>query len=368
MGFRDKMKAMKKDLVRTTQESIDRGEDTPEYGSIFIRDKIPSGVGFWRPTFGDHLIDVVPFLSAGYDPKYEKGRWVYLFDGWVHMNVGALYDQYVCQQRAFNEIDPMCGYLRAKRLPTDEWKKIAPKRRTAYLIWCHDTPEEEAKGIQIWEVAHWNFEKHLSKISKHPKGGAPIPFSDVDEGKSIAFEIVKSGTFTNDQGKEQDSSDYVGHRFVEREEPIPDDWDNKIFSLDACIRFKPTWDEQAKAFPLSTEIPLVPESVASKEKQGDDEIKGEEEVKEWVKKEESESSSKSSSSSTKKEQENDESECPADGTIGVDFETLPGCKKCAVWDPCADLADTLKKQTKKVEKTKEPEPTEKKKIIRRRRS
>jgi hypothetical protein len=360
MGFRDKMKQMKKDLVRTTQESIERGEDTPDYGSIFFKEKIPQGVPFWRPAFGEHLIDILPFQTAGLDPKYEKGRWVYLIDVWVHMSVGALFDQFVCQVRAHKLPDPMCEYLRAKRLPTDEWKKIAPKRRTAYLIWCHDTPEEEEKGIQIWEVAHWNFEKHLSKISKHPKGGAPIPFSDVADGKTIAFEIVKSGTFTNDQGKEQDSMDFVGHRFVERETEIPDDWDEKSFSLDACIKWKPTWKEQEKAFPLSGEILLAPATPApaTEEKQSDDvpieDAEAPESPPEETEEEEVEESS--------------ENECPGGGTFGEDLEKLVACNKCTVWDACADANDKLKMAQKKKEPKKvEEKPVEKKKIIRRRR-
>ena len=365
MGFREKMKKMKKDLVKTTQESIDRGEDTPDYGSIFIKENIPDGVGFWRPDTGEHLIDIIPFETAGDDPKYEKGRWVYIVDVWVHTNVGALYDQFVCQSRAFKEIDPMCEYLRAKRLPTEEWKKIAPKRRTAYLIWCHDTPEEEEKGIQIWEVAHWNFEKHLSKISKHPKGGAPIPFPDVVDGKSIAFEIVKSGTFINSQGKEQDSKDFVGHRFVEREEEIPEEWfdeeDGIVFPLDHAIKFKPTWDEQEKAFPLSGEIALAP-APASEDRQGDDEISKDEPTD--VPEDEPKRNTRQKRKREKKEEPSG-LECPGDGTVGVDLEKLPECNKCDIWDECADAADKLKTIPKK-EKPKEEAP-KKKKIIRRKR-
>ena len=72
MGFRDKIKSMKEDLASTTQASIDRGDDTPEYGSIFIKDNIPEGVGFWKPGFGEHLIDIVPFQSAGSTQELKK--------------------------------------------------------------------------------------------------------------------------------------------------------------------------------------------------------------------------------------------------------------------------------------------------------
>ena len=348
MGFRDKIKTMKEDLVNTTQASIDRGEDTPEYGSIFIKDKIPEGVGFWKPGFGEHLIDIVPFQSAGFDPRTEKDRWTYLIDVWVHTNVGAMFDDFVCQVRAFKEMDPMCQYTKVAKLPTDQWKKIAPKRRTAYLIWSHDSPEEEAKGIQIWEVAHWNFEKHLSKISKHPRGGAPVPFSHVIDGKSIAFEIVKSGTFTNDSGKEQDSKDFVGHRFVEREEEIPDEFGDKIFPLDACIKFRPTWEEQEKAFPMAvSDIPVAP----TEDAQSDDKPIDDSKIK--------------AAPLDEEKVEAAADDCPGGGTMGVDLEKLDACAKCKVWDDCSAMADDLKKADNG---KKEPEaPPEKPKVMRRRR-
>ena len=352
MGFRDKIKTMKEDLANTTQASIDRGDDTPEYGSIFIKDKIPEGIGFWKPALGEHLIDVVPFQSAGFDPRTEKDRWTYLIDVWVHTNVGAMFDDFVCQVRAFKEMDPMCQYTKVAKLPTDQWKKIAPKRRTAYLIWSHDSPEEEAKGIQIWEVAHWNFEKHLSKISKHPRGGAPVPFSHVIDGKSIAFEIVKSGTFTNDSGKEQDSKDFVGHRFVEREEEIPDEFGDKIFPLDACIKFRPTWEEQEKAFPMSvSDVPVAP----TEEAQSDDKpINDGDDL----------NTPPAKKSAQKEQVETASDECPGEGTIGVDLEKLDACGKCKIWDDCSAIADNLKKGGA----AKEPEaPPEKPKIMRRRR-
>lgn len=353
MGFRDKIKSMKEDLVETTQESIDRGEDRPDYGSIFIKDKIPEGVRFWKPEPGEHLLDVIPFESAGLDPRGKKaGKWTYLVDVWVHRNVGSMFDDFVCQVRAFKEPDPMCEYTRMSDLDTDKWKEIAPKRRTVYLIWSHDSPEEEALGLQIWEVAHWNFEKHLSKIAKNPRGGAPIPFSHVVDGKSIAFEIVKSGTWTDAQGKDHDSYDFVGHRFVEREEEIPDEFGDAIFSLDECIKFRPTWEEQKKAFPLEADSngssPAPSEDKQTDDTPIDDEPDTTPEPEE----------------KPKKKSKKTKLECPGGGTIGVDLETLDACKKCEVWDPCSDIADKLKKKEPKEEP---PKPPEKKKIMRRRR-
>lgn len=391
MGFRDKIKSMKQDLVKTTQERIERGDDTPEYGSYFIKEKIPEGVGFWKPGVGEHLIDVIPWQSAGIDPKYRKDQWVDIVDVWVHMNVGSLFEQFVCQVRAWKEIDPMCEYLRAKRLPTEEWKQIAPKRRCAFLVWVHDTPEEEEKGIQIWEVSHYFSYRNIDKIAKNPRGGAPVPYSHVIDGKSIAFEIQKSGSFTDSQGKEHDSLDFVGYRFVDRETEIPDEFGDKIFPLDACVRYKPTWEEQEKAFPLSKEILLAPATKEpTEEKQTDDDMEEEEEKKLVVgyQCEHCQADVYDTPSGRvcaeghggidgeeipkpihqkKEEPEVEEGECPGGGTIGVDMEKLPECAKCEIWDDCADAADKLKAKQSKPKQQPKEEPAPKKKIMRRRR-
>jgi len=347
MGFKEKMEKMRQDLLKTTQDSIDRQEDTVEYGSIFIKENIPAGIGFWKPGFGDHLIDIMPFELAGHYPRYPKGTWTYVIDIWVHQNVGAMFDQFVCQVRTHKEPDPMCEYLRANKLPSDQWKVIAPKRRVVYLIWSHDTPEEEAQGLKIWEVAHWNTEKHISEIAKHPKGGAPIPFSDVVMGKQIAFKIVKSGTYTDSQGKERDSMDFVGHRFVERESPIPEKFADKLFSLDACIKFNPTWEEQATAFPLASK----PEPTYEPSTEG-------------IRAPALERESGPGDYHTELPETTQEDspfydnpptvlECPGGGIIGVDLEKLDDCKKCLVWDECSDEQDKLKGKSKTKEKPKE---------------
>jgi len=354
MSFRDKTKKMRKDLQRRTQESIDRGEDMPEYGTIFIKDKIPEGVGFWRPDIADHLVDIIPFVAGKQHPRVPEDRMAFNVDVWLHQNIGAMYDQFVCQQRMFKKPDPMCNYMRGKRLPEDEWKAIAPKRRTVYLVWVHDSPEEEEKGLQIWEVAWWNFEKHVDEIAKNPKGGAPVPFSDYDDGKSIAFSIKKSGTFTDSSGKERDSMDFVGHRFVDRDEKIPDKILDQSFSLDECINIHPEFSVMEEAFTgqkgQSTDEETAPETQPASEEETHSEPMSEDEPP--------------------VEAPEADFECPGGGTPGLDIEKLPECAKCEHYDPCSDLADSAgaPPETEKKEETKkEPEKKTRKRIVRRRR-
>jgi hypothetical protein len=359
MSFRDKTKKMRQDLQKRTQESIDRGEDMPEYGTIFIKEKIPEGVGFWKPDTDDHLVDIIPFVAGEQHPRVPEGRMAFNIDVWIHQNIGPMYDQFICPQRMFKKVDPICNYMRGKRLPEAEWKAIAPKRRTVYLVWVHDTPEEEEKGIQIWEVAWWNFEKTVDEIAKSPKGGAPVPFSDYDDGKSIAFSIKKSGTFTDSSGKERDSIDFVGHRFVDRDEKIPDSILDQSFSLDECIIIHPEFSVMEEAFTGQSkpgkDEETAPESQPASEEQLDDP-----------------NSTQNEDHMDQRAQEAPEAdfECPGGGTPGLDIEKLPECAKCPHYDPCSDLADSAgappPEETEKAE-PKEPEKKERKRIIRRRR-
>jgi hypothetical protein len=358
MSFRDKTKKMRQDLQKRTQESIDRGEDMPEYGTMFIKKKIPDGVAFWKPDIADHLVDIIPFVAGVQHPRVPENQMAYHIDVWLHQNIGPMYDQFVCQMRMFKKPDPICNYMRGKRLPEEEWKAIAPKRRNVYLVWVHDTPEEEEKGIQIWEVAWWNFEKHVDEIAKNPKGGAPVPFSDYDIGKSIAFSIKKSGTFTDSSGKERDSMDFVGHRFVDRDEKIPDSILDQSFSLDECITVHPEFSVMEEAF-------TGQKSGSSEEKEPETQPASEDDTP-------SETSSPSTEPETATSTKAPEAdfECPGGGTPGLDIEKLPECAKCPHYDPCSDLADSAgappATETEKAE-PKESEKKERKRIIRRRR-
>jgi len=336
--FRKKARKMKEDLRKRHEEAIESKDDTgsADYKTIFLKEKIPEGVEFWKPEYGEHLIDVIPFFSGENNPKAEEGRMCYVIDLWVHMSG----DNFVCQRMNFKLNDPPCDYIKKNRLPTEEWKKVAPKRRTIYLVWVHDTPEEEDKGLQIWEVAHWFFEKNVDAIAKNPKGGAPVIFSDPDTGKSIAFEIVKSGTYKDASGTDRDSQDWVGYRFIDRDEKIPDEILEKSFPLDDVIDMHPDLDKWKTSFDGG----------------GSDEEEEEEE------KEEKKPASEEPKDK-KPEEPTGEDECPFGGEFGVDCDKYENCDNCDNYDDCSDENEKLEKEK---EKKKEKKPELKKKPIVRR--
>ena len=350
MSFRSRAKKYKKDLEKRHEEAIESKDDSggSDFISIFKKDEVPEGMEFWAPGIGEHLIDIIPFFAGENVPKIEEGRFCYVLDLWVH-RVG---DNFVCQKSNFKLRDPICDYIKKNRLPKDEFKKVASKRRTVYLVWVHDSPEEEDKGLQIWEVAHFFFEKNVDAIAKNPKGGAPVVFSDPDSGKTIAFEIEKSGTYTDDNGKERDSQAWVGHRFIDRDEKIPDEILEQSFSLDDIIDMHPDTDTVYKSFHGEGE-----EKQPEKEEETDEER----EEREETEREEAEAREQAEKEE-KTPADTGTDMCPVGGDFGVDCDKYEDCDDCEIYDDCSDENERLEK-----EKEKEKKPTLKKKkpIVRR---
>jgi len=339
MSFRKQVKKLKKDLEKRHEEAIETKDDTGsgDYGTIFLKDATPEGMEFWRPEYGEHLIDIIPFVAGANHPKVAEGRLSYVIDLWVHQNIGVGNDPFVCQVKNFKLADAICDYIRKNRLTKSQWKPIAPKRRTVYLVWVHDTPEEEEKGLQIFEVAHFFFEKNVDAIAKNPKGGAPVIFSDPDNGKTIAFEIQKSGTYKDDSGTDRDSQAWIGHRFIDREEPIPDEILDTSFSLDDIIDMHPDENKVFAAF--------NGEDSPAEEETEPEETEPEQEEPEETEPEQEEPEQEEPEKSTA-------GECPYGAKFGIECDMYEQCEECDSYDDCSDEQQRLEEAKKKKGKKK----------------
>lgn len=357
-NIRDKFKKQREGLVKRHQEQID-SKDDKTYPTIFDKEKIPEGVEFWKCGKGDHLIDIIPFFAGQDHPKVNEGELAYVVDFHVHQGVGVMKEPFVCQTKTFRKNDPICEYISANRLPLEDWNKIKPKRRTVYLVWVHDTPEEEAKGIQIWEVAHYFFENYVDEIAKSPRGGGAVAFSDIDSGKSIAFSVKVTGKYKDANGTDRDSVSYLGHRFVDREEPIPDQILDQIFPLDGVIQMHPDNDYVEKAF-----YGEGPKKTASTESRLDRLKKREQQMKESEDDNPSETEDDDAldealdsheddiddiidpdEDEPDEEPEGEEETCPLD-KFGVGLDKYKECKVCNIWDDCSDENEKLQKESK----------------------
>jgi len=248
-SFRAKAQKMKKDLEKRHQEAGERTDERMEFGTYFNKDDIPEGVEFWKAEKGRHIIDIVPFFAGKNHPRDPEGRLSYVVDLYVHRNIGAKNTPIVCPQRNFDEPCPICEYISKRRLPKSEWDLIGPKRRTVYFVWVHDEAQkEEKKGLQIWEVSHWFFEKEIDELAKMPRGGGYVNFSDIDKGRSISFKVKSSGSYIDPNGQKQESIEFTGYQFIDREEKIPDSILDNVFPLDDVINMKTPYNEIKEMF------------------------------------------------------------------------------------------------------------------------
>jgi len=227
--------ALKERLLKRTEESYASKESSGKFANIFRSDlKLP----LWKPKEGDHLYNVIPYITGKYDPKLKEGEVSYVLDIWVHTGVGINEDRFVCPARNYNRPCPICERQKEMRLlgtfTDDEIKSLNPKRRAVYNVQVLDSAEEENKGVQIWEVSHWLTERLFSELARKPKGGGFIPFSDPDNGKMLALTM-------------QTKQEYIGHKMLDREEEITDALLEAAYTLDELI-YIPDYTELYAAF------------------------------------------------------------------------------------------------------------------------
>jgi hypothetical protein len=256
MGFRARMKKRRSNLGRRTKQQSSTKDKRGRLATIFKKDSIPEGVEFWKCNEGEHLIDILPWFAGDNmplddfgNPVSKKGQDDYVLDLFVHTYIGSMKEPFICPYENFGEPCPICEHMKANFIDDkDLYDKLRPKRRTVYLIWVHDSREEEKKGVQIWEVAHYFMEAELSELAKLPRGGGVVEFAHADEGKSIAF---------NKKGKGKTGIKFSAYKFIDRDEEIPDRILDKTFPVDSIVNMHPSYKAIEKAF-KSTMSSYVP--------------------------------------------------------------------------------------------------------------
>ena len=230
-------KDFREGLIKRLNRSYEKKDDRGRFKSIF---KEGLDIQFWQCSEGEHLIDIIPYLAGKNDPEVKEGEPTYCLDIWVHTNIGVNEDSYICLSRTYNKPCPICEYqkkLKAQGADPDTIAALNPTRRVVYNIVCYDSEKEEEKGVQVWEVAHWFMERHLVVLAKGSRRSGVICFADPEEGKSIAF--TRQGKGRNTQ--------FIGHRFVDRDYKIPPEILESAYTLDEIIHI-PTYDEVKEAF------------------------------------------------------------------------------------------------------------------------
>jgi len=350
-----------KDLYEEMKHSYETKDDLYLMQSIF-RDDI-SRPGEWRAKEGEHILDIIPFKAGKIMTKSrlqnkKEGNIVYKMELYVHPRVGPIRTDMICLAQTFGMSCPICelrSMLFDKEKLSDREQKILdsnrPIRRVAYNIWCHDSKEETKKGVQLWIIAHFFFENNVAEIAKLPKEGGFLSWTHPRDGKSVMFKRKGMGP-TN--------TSYLGHKFVDRDGPIPLEILKQSVSIDEVVTipdykqvfetfFQIPYSNQPVTVSLLSGMPSEPEAETDTDDYGEAATETTEEIESTEEKPALSIPGDDNKEEVAKESMKD-NECPHGHTFGVDLEQTADCGNCTKWDACADESDRLTKVKKKGKK------------------
>ena len=362
-------------LAQRAAESYARKDETGKFRGIL---KETEGIKIWRPAEGNHIFDIVPYKTGKHDPRLPAGTPTYVLDIWVHYNVGATEDSFVCPARTYsakknpfhlNERCPICEHQnelrkelervddedQAKALE-DHANSLNPKRRVLYNVLVLDSSAEEEKGVQIWDVAHWSMERHLSILSEKKRGpsgatvGGHIPFASAKTGKSVVFQKKGKGRNT----------EFIGHRFEDRqnyviglellqaarcldEEIVIPSYDDLYLSFHGAM---PGDDKPIESKVVESKV-VTEEDIPSNRVGEQTDVTGRKMLRTPIQEE----APAPAKEETTAPAQSFTTACPSGGVFGKDADKIPGCRKCPddTWQECAKLTELSDSQTQKSE-------------------
>ncbi|MFA5394389.1 MAG: hypothetical protein WC346_00035 [Methanogenium sp.] len=328
MKAKDRRELYRQEATQRHNENYSSLNDSGKFRDIYIPEK-KAGMKLWRCKEDDHEIYIVPYVTGKKHPRLPEGRSDFVLNVFVHRGVGINEDSYICLNRTFKQRCPICEYQAELRenenVDEDEVKALNPTKRSIYNIVCVDTPKDEEKGVQVFDVSHYLFTVPLEEMAHKKKGGGEVPYAHIDMGKIISFR--KKGSKRN--------TEFTAFEFKVRDE-IPDEVLDAAVCLDEQL-YIPTYEEVHEAFFESKgkEAAPEPERSAKEEKTEDTERKPkntEKDVPESV----------TSKASDKGKVE----ECPSGAVFGTDYNVYEECRSCDVRRDCRDKKDELDEQEK----------------------
>jgi hypothetical protein len=179
-------------------------------------------------------IDILPYTvkgsgKAGRNPFADDGTLHYERTYFVHRNIGADQDMYVCPAKTLKKRCPICDY-RAKlekdpKADEDLIKSLAPKERQLFNVIDLSAPD---RGVQVWDISFHLFGKLLdTKIDNADEedGENYASFADLEGGytlKCIAEEKNMGNKFY----------DVTSIDFKARKQDYGEEWLDSVHCLD----------------------------------------------------------------------------------------------------------------------------------------
>jgi len=343
MAIKDRKEFYRQQMEKRHKESFANRNDSGRFHDFYIP-TMKANAKFWKCKEDDHELYIVPYIVGSQHPTLKEGEISFFLDIFVHYKVGANEDSYICVNKTFRKNTcPICkrqNDLRNSVTPVDEKviKGLNPSHRTLYNVVCLDSSQEEAKGIQVWEVSQFLFTQPLEELAHKKRGGGDVPYADFEKGKIISFRRKGPGQF---------NTEYTAFEFRDRE-PIPFEMMEQAYKLDDLIHI-PTEEEVYEAYWSGTDSPAQ-----DRLKEPDKEPDKEEELAE----EELPRKEKGKAPDKEEAAEEKATECPYGAAFGVDYEQYEECSSCDAKKDCEDKKAEIEAQKK--------EPAPGKKVLTRR--
>lgn len=322
-------------LKKRTEENYKNKDKGSSGGKRILDLSNYDDVNWFKPEKGRYELDIIPYIvGTNHHPQErEKGEPDYLLDIWVHRFIGISESSVLCLTKTYGKPCPICEELKILRetdATKDEIAAITPKRRCIYNLIDLD---DEDKGIQLFEISHFKFEKELlDEAGESAKGGEIITFADLEDGKTIKCR----GSEESFGGR--DFIELKNFSFVDRESYEEDILD-EVYPLDELLVI-PTYQEVKNIF-----------YGIEDEEEGTEE-EGETEIAEEEKEKPSRTRGNRKRRSTKKEEDVEQEEekstkkskgkCPEGHEFGNDCDKHKECSDCDIWNDCADEQDKEK--------------------------
>ena len=198
-------------------------------------------VNWFKMEKGSNAIDIIPYvISSKNHPQLgqkfggfllEIGDTDFKLDIHIHRRIGINNDDILCLLKTYGRPCPICEEkerLLASGLDykSEEVKATNSSRRSIYNVIDLD---DEDKGIQIFEVAHWTFEKEVMDEAEARKDKEDFTtFADLENGATITF---RGGDATYEKNKFIEPKNFG----FEARDPMDESILDEVYPLDAML-------------------------------------------------------------------------------------------------------------------------------------
>jgi hypothetical protein len=337
-----------------------RAEEREFHGEGNSYLKLPDGTKFYSPKKGKQELDFLPFVvSVDHIPNIDPGELWYQYTYLRHTHIGADDKMYICP-RTIKKPCPICearaGLVKNKEAHKEIIEALRAKERELYQL---IDLNNEADGIQIWDISYHLFGKKLEEELR--EGDTDwAGFAELENGYTLN---VRFG-----EKKFEKTTFYETTRidFTERD-PYDKSILDKIIPLDKALIileyaalekiFLEVADElelsEGSDKPADVEEVSHPTDVSSfRKKRSVVEAPAEVVVVEAPKEVPIEAPKEAPATPKRRRVREEEAsvpelpKCPAGGTFGEDCDKFEMCQDeeaCKIWEDCVKAYDQIKK-------------------------